>query len=295
VVCDENGSKGCGFVHFENYEAAERAIEKMNGMLLNDRKVFVGYFKSHKEREAEMGARAKKFTNVYIKNFGEDMDDDKLKEIFSKFGPMLSNRGCGKELNGKQVNVGHAQKKGERQTEPKRKFEQMKQDGMTRKEFSAFGTITSAKVKMEGGCSKGFGFMCFSSTEEAGDRDEWAHRSHQATVLGPGTMQGGAAGPPRQPVHAAHGQHECRAQPRAQPLPACPALRLIHGGHSTGSELGYLLPEQPAGTALPQPPGPRRPSAHSISRTCRVPSCPPHPNHRPSAPSNPPPSPRSHT
>uniref|UniRef100_A0A4W4HCT2 PABC domain-containing protein n=1 Tax=Electrophorus electricus TaxID=8005 RepID=A0A4W4HCT2_ELEEL len=95
-------------------------------------------------------------------------------------------------------------------------------------------------------------------------------------------MQGGAAGPPRQPVHAAHGQHECRAQPRAQPLPACPALRLIHGGHSTGSELGYLLPEQPAGTALPQPPRPRRPSAHSISRTCRVPSCPPHPNHRPS-------------
>lgn len=33
-----------------------------------------------------MGARAKEFTNVYIKNFGEDMDDDKLKDIFSKFG-----------------------------------------------------------------------------------------------------------------------------------------------------------------------------------------------------------------
>ncbi|RXN37157.1 polyadenylate-binding 1 [Labeo rohita] len=32
-----------------------------------------------------MGARAKEFTNVYIKNFGEDMDDEKLKEIFSKF------------------------------------------------------------------------------------------------------------------------------------------------------------------------------------------------------------------
>lgn len=47
---------------------------------------FVGRFKSRKEREAEMGARAKEFTNVYIKNFGEDMDDDKLKDIFSKFG-----------------------------------------------------------------------------------------------------------------------------------------------------------------------------------------------------------------
>uniref|UniRef100_A0AAR2LX36 Polyadenylate-binding protein n=1 Tax=Pygocentrus nattereri TaxID=42514 RepID=A0AAR2LX36_PYGNA len=217
VVCDENGSKGYGFVHFETHEAAERAIEKMNGMLLNDRKVFVGRFKSRKEREAEMGARAKEFTNVYIKNFGEDMDDDKLKEIFTKFGPALSIRVMtddggkskgfgfvsferhedaqravdemnGKELNGKQVYVGRAQKKAERQTELKRKFEQMKQDRMTRyqgvnlyvknlddgldderlrKEFSPFGTITSAKVMMEGGRSKGFGFVCFSSPEEA--------------------------------------------------------------------------------------------------------------------------------
>ncbi|GAB0197262.1 polyadenylate-binding protein 1-like [Grus japonensis] len=90
VVCDENGSRGYGFVHFETHEAATRAIETMNGMLLNDRKVFVGHFKSRKEREAEFGARAMEFTNVYIKNFGDDMDDDRLREIFSKFGKTLS-------------------------------------------------------------------------------------------------------------------------------------------------------------------------------------------------------------
>ncbi|XP_030267856.1 polyadenylate-binding protein 1b [Sparus aurata] len=217
VVCDENGSKGYGFVHFETQEAAERAIEKMNGMLLNDRKVFVGRFKSRKEREAELGARAKEFTNVYVKNFGEDMDDEKLREVFNKYGNAMSirvmtddsgkSRGFGfvsferhedaqravdemngKELNGKLIYVGRAQKKVERQTELKRKFEQMKQDRMTRyqgvnlyvknlddgidderlrKEFSPFGTITSAKVMMEGGRSKGFGFVCFSSPEEA--------------------------------------------------------------------------------------------------------------------------------
>ncbi|XP_001154541.2 polyadenylate-binding protein 3 [Pan troglodytes] len=217
VVCDENGSKGYGFVHFETHEAAERAIEKMNGMLLNGRKVFVGQFKSRKEREAELGARAKEFPNVYIKNFGEDMDDERLKDLFGKFGPALSvkvmtdesgkSKGFGfvsferhedaqkavdemngKELNGKQIYVGRAQKKVERQTELKRTFEQMKQDRITRyqvvnlyvknldddidderlrKAFSPFGTITSAKVMMEGGRSKGFGFVCFSSPEEA--------------------------------------------------------------------------------------------------------------------------------
>ena len=46
----------------------------------------MGRFKSRKEREAELGAKAKEFTNVYIKNFGEDMDDERLKELFGKFG-----------------------------------------------------------------------------------------------------------------------------------------------------------------------------------------------------------------
>ncbi|XP_077643149.1 polyadenylate-binding protein 1-like [Lonchura striata] len=217
VVCDENGSRGYGFVHFETHEAATRAIETMNGMLLNDRKVFVGHFKSRKEREAEVGARAIEFTNVYIKNFGDDMDDDRLREIFSRFGKTLSvkvmmdNNGRskgfgfvnfekheeaqkavadmnGKEINGRLLYVGRAQKRLERQSELKRKFEQMKQervnryqgvnlyvknlddgidDERLRKEFSPYGTITSAKVMTEGGRSKGFGFVCFSSPEEA--------------------------------------------------------------------------------------------------------------------------------
>ncbi|XP_053431606.1 polyadenylate-binding protein 4 isoform X10 [Nycticebus coucang] len=217
VVCDENGSKGYAFVHFETQEAADKAIEKMNGMLLNDRKVFVGRFKSRKEREAELGAKAKEFTNVYIKNFGEEVDDENLKELFSQFGKTLSvkvmrdpsgkSKGFGfvsyekhedankaveemngKEISGKVIFVGRAQKKVERQAELKRKFEQLKQERISRyqgvnlyiknlddtiddeklrKEFSPFGSITSAKVMLEDGRSKGFGFVCFSSPEEA--------------------------------------------------------------------------------------------------------------------------------
>lgn len=55
---------------------------------------FVGRFKSRKEREAELGAKAKEFTNVYIKNFGDDMDDERLKELFDKYGKMVSLNGC---------------------------------------------------------------------------------------------------------------------------------------------------------------------------------------------------------
>ena len=40
VVMDEHGvSKGYGFVHFETQESADMAIQKVNGMLLNDKKV----------------------------------------------------------------------------------------------------------------------------------------------------------------------------------------------------------------------------------------------------------------
>ncbi|XP_022594932.1 embryonic polyadenylate-binding protein-like isoform X1 [Seriola dumerili] len=217
VVCDDKGSRGYGFVHFETQEAANRAIETMNGMLLNDRKVFVGHFKSRKEREVEFGTKAMKFTNVYIKNFGEDYSDEKLKEVFSAFGRTLSvrvmrderghSRGFGfvnyanhedaqkavdemngKEINGKIIYVGRAQKRLERQGELKRKFDQIKQDRIQRyqgvnlyvknlddsidderlrKEFAPYGTITSAKVMTDGSQSKGFGFVCFSSPEEA--------------------------------------------------------------------------------------------------------------------------------
>merc|ERR1712080_74815 len=205
-------------VHFETEEAALQAIDKVNGMLLNDKKVFVGRFVPRKEREIELGEKAKRFTNVYVKNFNEAMTEEDLQKMFEKFGKITSlklmksdddekNKGFGfvsfddaetaeaacaelngTEVQGKTIYVGRAQKKAERQMELKKKFEQMKIERMTRfqgvnlyvknlddtidderlrTEFTPFGTITSAKVMCEEGRSKGFGFVCFSSPEEA--------------------------------------------------------------------------------------------------------------------------------
>merc|ERR1712122_193738 len=206
------------FVHFETEEAALQAIDKVNGMLLNDKKVFVGRFVPRKEREIELGEKAKRFTNVYVKNFNEAMTEEDLSKMFEKFGKITSlklmrsdedekNKGFGfvsfedaetaesacaelngTEVNGKTIYVGRAQKKAERQMELKKKFEQMKLERMTRfqgvnlyvknlddtidderlrQEFAPFGTITSARVMNEEGRSRGFGFVCFSSPEEA--------------------------------------------------------------------------------------------------------------------------------
>ena len=36
---------------------------------------FVGHFKSRREREVELGARAMEFTNIYVKNLHVDVDE----------------------------------------------------------------------------------------------------------------------------------------------------------------------------------------------------------------------------
>ncbi|KAF4087853.1 hypothetical protein AMELA_G00076020 [Ameiurus melas] len=55
VVGDEKGSEGYGYVHFESAEAADFAMNRLNGKVLNGRKVFIERFKSREERKAQVG------------------------------------------------------------------------------------------------------------------------------------------------------------------------------------------------------------------------------------------------
>ncbi|UMM13037.1 hypothetical protein L5515_001514 [Caenorhabditis briggsae] len=161
VAIDEEGSsKGYGFVHFETEEAAQNAIQKVNGMLLAGKKVFVGKFQPRAQRNRELGETAKKFTNVYVKNFGEHYNKDTLEKLFAKYGTITScdvmtsegkSKGFGfvafaepeeaeaavQALNDSPVegsdlklHVCRAQKKSERHAELKKKHEQHKVERM---------------------------------------------------------------------------------------------------------------------------------------------------------------------
>jgi len=125
AVDEEGKSKGFGFVNFKNPEDASAAVEALNGLELGEKKLYVVRAQKKEEREKELRERfeqlkierQKKYAgvNLYVKNLGDDVEDERL----------------------------HA-------------------------EFAKFGNITSAHVMRDSNNkSKGFGFVCFSTPEEA--------------------------------------------------------------------------------------------------------------------------------
>jgi len=218
VAMEDGTSKGYGFVHYETYEAAENAINHVNGMLLNDKKVYVGHHIPRKERQSKVEEMKANFTNVYVKNLDPEVDDEEFRDMFAVYGPITSavvqrdeigkSRGFGfvnfenhedariavdalhdSDHHNRKLFVSRAQKKIEREEELKKQYEIAKMEKLSkylgvnlyiknleddidderlRQEFSVYGVITSAKVmRDEKNTSKGFGFVCFSSPDEA--------------------------------------------------------------------------------------------------------------------------------
>lgn len=214
VATDEKGeSKGYGYVHFETAESANAAIEKLNNSTMEDCTLIVGAFVKRNERSGVAD-----WTNLYVKQFPESWDDDKLKEYFGKMGEVANasvqkdddgkskkfgfvnfvehasaekalNELNGQTVEGVEIYISRAQKKAERMRDIKTKLDQLRgeriskfqgmnlyvknvddkvSDELFRETFAAHGTITSAKVmRDEAGESKGFGYVCYSTQEEA--------------------------------------------------------------------------------------------------------------------------------
>lgn len=217
VATDDLGaSKGYGYVHYETAEAAQDAIQKVNGMVVDEQEVFVGPFVRRQERAGQSD-----WTNLYAKQFPESWDDNKLMEVAGAFGMLASVKvvrdadgkskcfgfinfvdhasaeKCFQELNGKtledptgpfEIYVNRAQKKIERNREIKSRMDALRNDRMSKFQgmnlyvknldeqvsddefralFAGYGTITSARIMRDDQGSRGFGFVCYSSPEEA--------------------------------------------------------------------------------------------------------------------------------
>lgn len=158
IATDSSGqSKGYGFVQFDSKEAAQNAIDKLDGMLMNDKQVYVGHYVRKEERDAVF-SRAK-FNNIYVKNLSAATTEEDLKKIFGEYGTITSavvmRDGDGKSrcfgfvnfdnadaaaeavevVNGKKFDdkewyVGKAQKKSERLLELKSQFEQIAKENL---------------------------------------------------------------------------------------------------------------------------------------------------------------------
>jgi len=150
VAMDGGKSKGYGFVHFETEEAATKAVEAVNGMLLNGKKVYVGPFLKKGERPQD--DKEPRFTNVFVKNLAEEIDEPTLRAKFEEYGVITNlvimcddagkSKGFGfvnfeeavpaakavealngQDLGGKPLFCGRAQKKAEREAMLRQQFE----------------------------------------------------------------------------------------------------------------------------------------------------------------------------
>lgn len=268
VATDETGkSKGYGYVHFETAEAAQDAIQKFDGMIIEDSEVKVIPFVRKQDRSAPSV-----WTNIYLKQFPTAWDEAKLRELVAPFGEIQSiaisrdadgkSKGFGfvnltsheaaskavAELNNKTIDfegtsytlyAGRAQKKSERVRELRAKQEMFNMERINKSQgknlyvknvadtvsdevfkeaFAPFGKITSAKImrdKNDNATSRGFGFVCFETQEEATKavnemnnknlagkplyvtyyQKKDQRRAHFAANYAPANMRGGGFGP----------------------------------------------------------------------------------------------------
>ncbi|CAI9763616.1 unnamed protein product [Fraxinus pennsylvanica] len=212
IATDPTGqSKGHGYVQFDNEDSAQNAIAKLNGMLINDKHLYVGNFLSKQERE-------NKFNNIYVKNLAESTTDEDLKKIFGEHGAITSavvmrdadgESKCfgfvnfenadaaaqaiealnGKKFGEKEWYVRKAQKKSEREQELTsqvqnntreivdkyrgvilyvKNFDDSIDNDKLKELFSEFGTVVSCKIlRVPSRVSRGSGLVAFTTPEEA--------------------------------------------------------------------------------------------------------------------------------
>ena len=132
---EDDKSMGFGFVNFNDHESAEKALTELNGKTLDDPKAEGETFELYVSKGQKKAERSR--------------------EIKSKVDAMQNEKNA--KFSGMNLFV--------------KNLDETIDDAFLKETFSPFGTITSAKIVRDetanGTPSKGFGFVCFSSPEEA--------------------------------------------------------------------------------------------------------------------------------
>jgi polyadenylate-binding protein len=184
VVTDrESGSsKGYGYVHYETAEAANAAIDKLDGMLIDGQEVQVGHFVRRNERPGQDD-----WTNCYVKKIPLEWDDDRLKQEFAQFGEVLSAavaKGIRKTIRKKPAKEEEGEKTedGDNKDDEEEKPENPEKEETTEAEAEA-----SAEKKIE---TLGYGFVNFAENEAAVAAVEALNgKEYETTIDGEEVMQ----------------------------------------------------------------------------------------------------------
>lgn len=134
---EDGKSSGFGFVNYEDHESAEKALKELNGKTLED------------PTSEEAGATFELYVSKGQKKA------ERMREIKTKVDAMQAEKAS--KFSGMNLFV--------------KNLDETIDDAFLKETFAPFGTITSAKIVRDeatsGSPSKGFGFVCFSSPEEA--------------------------------------------------------------------------------------------------------------------------------
>lgn len=206
VATDQNGnSLGYGFVNYTTKAAADKALQRVNGMSIAGKKVLV--IKCEPQKHTTVPKSEDDWKNIYMR-FPAGWDEEKLQTLCEEFGVVDvyitkdekgMSRGfgfanfqehhsavnCVEALQGKkfgdsELMVCRHRSKAERQKMGEtvdqyaglnlyvKNLPDPCDDSKLRSLFEAFGNITSAKVMIsQDGKSRGFGFVCFERKDMA--------------------------------------------------------------------------------------------------------------------------------
>ncbi|XP_059170968.1 poly(U)-binding-splicing factor PUF60-like isoform X2 [Physella acuta] len=88
-----NKHKGFAFIEYEVPEAAQLALEQMNGVMIGGRNIKVGRPSNMPQAQPiieQLGQEAKNYNRIYITSIHPDLTENDIKSVFEAFGKIVS-------------------------------------------------------------------------------------------------------------------------------------------------------------------------------------------------------------